>query len=145
MLFDGFGVCGQHEAGPAAAGVELGAAEEQQRSAAGAVVVAGLVVLSEGAGEGPLGILFAQDSILLGGELRAPLRLTAHDLFGLAHSDLQQHAFHDWMPIADESTGARPQTSAITSISTRTFLGSRETSTVVRAGGVTPVGARYEP
>ena len=52
VLLDGLGVGGEHEAGPAAAGVELGAAQEEQRAAAGAVVVAGFVVLGEGAGEG---------------------------------------------------------------------------------------------
>ena len=80
VLLDGFGVGGNHEAGPAAAGVELGAAQKEQRAAAGAVVVAGLVILGERAGEGALGALLAQDVILLGRERGAPLGVAADDL-----------------------------------------------------------------
>jgi hypothetical protein len=48
VLVDDFGAYGNGEAGPAAAGVEFSSAEEEQRSAAGAVVVAGLMVFGEG-------------------------------------------------------------------------------------------------
>jgi len=44
MLDDGLGFGGNHEAGPAAAGVEFGSAEEEERTTAGAVVIAGFVV-----------------------------------------------------------------------------------------------------
>jgi len=54
VLVDGLGLGGNHEAGPAAAGVEFSAAQEQERIAAGAVVVAGFMVLGECAGEGAL-------------------------------------------------------------------------------------------
>src|ERR1035438_6840341 len=70
----------QQKAGPAAAGVELGPAQKQQRPAARAVVVPCLVVLGQRAGEGPLGGLFAQNAVLLRREQCAPLRLTPHNL-----------------------------------------------------------------
>ena len=47
----------------------------------GAVIVAGFVIFSKGAGEGPLGALFAQDTILLGRERGAPLGLGVDNLF----------------------------------------------------------------
>ncbi len=81
MLRHGLRVGGNHEARPAASGVELGAGVEEQRAAAGAVVVAGFVVEFERAGEGPFGALLAQDVILLGRKLRAPLGIGLDDLF----------------------------------------------------------------
>ena len=47
VLHNGFGACREHKARPAAAGVELGAAHKEQRATGGAMVVAGLVILSE--------------------------------------------------------------------------------------------------
>ena len=79
VLSDGFGAGGDHEAGPAAAGVELGAAHEEQRATCGAVVVAGFVILREEAGEGPLSAFFAQHMILLRREKGSPLGVATDD------------------------------------------------------------------
>ena len=80
VLVDGLRVGGNHEAGPAAAGIELRAGKKQQRTAARAVIVAGFVILGECAGVGALGALFAQDVVLLRRELFAPLGFGARDL-----------------------------------------------------------------
>jgi len=79
VLIDGFGAGGDHKAGPAATGVELGAAHEEQRATCGAVVVAGFVILGEKAGEGALGAFFTQHLILLRREQGSPLSIAADD------------------------------------------------------------------
>src|SRR5580692_2801482 len=63
---NGLRVGGDHEAWPAASGVKFRPGEEQQLATSGTVIIAGLMVLGEGAGAGALGALFAQDVILLG-------------------------------------------------------------------------------
>src|SRR6185312_3890792 len=72
MLFDGVRGDGVVEAGPAAAGVELGLRLEQRSIAGGAVVQAIGVVVGQGAGEGTLRALFAHHVVLLRRELGAP-------------------------------------------------------------------------
>src|SRR5688572_33253036 len=63
------------EAGPAGARLELLAGAEQLQAASRARVNAGVVVVPELAGAGPLGPLLAQDAVLLGREAPAPLRV----------------------------------------------------------------------
>ena len=81
VLVDGFGVGGDHEAGPAAAGIEFGSGQEQQLAAAGAVIIAGFVILGQGAGVGALGAFFAQNVILLRGQRGAPLSVGLDHFF----------------------------------------------------------------
>ena len=79
---------GNHEAGPAAAGVKLGAGEEQHCAAAGTVIVAGFVVLREQAGKGPFRALFAQHMVLLGRKFLAPFGIAVDDFFRrIGHGD----------------------------------------------------------
>lgn len=52
---------------------------KEERSAASAMVVAGVVVLGERAGKGPLGAFLAQHAILLRREAAAPLGIAAWD------------------------------------------------------------------
>ena len=89
VLLDGFGVGGQHEAGPAAAGVELGPAEEQQRPAAGAVVVAGFVVLGEAPVKGR-SVAFSRSTWYCSGVSSARHSASLRTIFSgdLAHGDL---------------------------------------------------------
>ena len=68
------------EARPAGAGVELGVGAEQLCAAAATAVDAVLLVVPVGAGERALGALLAEDLVLLGRELRPPLRLGLLDL-----------------------------------------------------------------
>ena len=82
VFYDAFGASRQHEARPAAAGVELGAAQEEQRAARSAVVVSGLVVLREPASERAFRTLLAQNLVLLLGKHLAPLSVAAHDFLG---------------------------------------------------------------
>jgi hypothetical protein len=77
VFVNGSGFRGDYEAGPSAAGVELGAGEEEKRSTASAVVVSCFVILSESAGEGALGAFFAKDVVLLGCERFAPFGFSA--------------------------------------------------------------------
>src|ERR1700722_12125031 len=83
VLYNGFGVCRKHKAGPSAAGVELGAAHEKQRAAGSAMVVARLVILGEQTGKWALGAFLAQHVILLRGQQRSPLRIAPDD-FGFS-------------------------------------------------------------
>jgi len=163
VLIDGFGAGGDHEAGPAAARVELGAAHEEQRATCGAVVVAGFVIFSEEASEGALGAFFTQYVILLGREHGLPLGVAADDLLlgiglGMTQGDLlrlrggamgcgepnanaAETAGHRLMLLLKQISlkkiwGSAGQTSATTSISTSRLRGKRATSTVVRAGRV---------
>jgi hypothetical protein len=73
MEVDGVFGEGLEETGPAGSGLELGVGFEEGSVAGGAVVEAVGVVIDEGAGEGAFGALLAEDVILLGGELLAPL------------------------------------------------------------------------
>src|SRR3989337_789565 len=61
------------EARPARAAVELGLALEQRLTARGAEILTGRLVLLVLAGERALGAMLAQDAVLLGRQLRAPL------------------------------------------------------------------------
>src|SRR5687767_925598 len=61
------------EARPAAAALELGAAVEQHRPAAGAAVAALIVIVPVDAGKGPLRAALAQHLVLLGRKALAPL------------------------------------------------------------------------
>ena len=79
VFLDHTRVGGNDEAWPSAARVEFGPGKEEQRSAARAVVVSGLVILSQGAGEWALSAFFTQDAILLVVLLFAPLRITVRD------------------------------------------------------------------
>src|SRR5690606_32776711 len=66
------------EAGPAAAGIVLGAAVEQQGTAAAAVVAPLLAVgLPVGTGEGPFSALLARDPVLLLAQQRPPFGVAA--------------------------------------------------------------------
>src|SRR3569623_588220 len=82
VFVNGPGLRRDDEAGPSAAGVELGPGEEEKRSAACTVVVSCLVILSEGAGEGALSAFFAEDVVLLGREHLAPFGFSAFHLAG---------------------------------------------------------------
>src|SRR2546428_12336433 len=75
------------EAGPAGPRVELGAGIEQLRPASGTPVDAVLVVVPEGAGEGPLGPGLPEHLVLLGGQSSAPF-LVGLGKFGLHGSFL---------------------------------------------------------
>ena len=151
MLVDGFGLRGQHKAGPAAAGVEFCPAYKQQRPASRAMVVACLVVLCEDARKGPLGAFFTQHPVLLRRKPRAPFGLCACNsfwhfaLFARFALGVPPRLIQRPFDACGHWNEAELQTSATTSISTSTSLGKRETSTVVRAGGATPSGPRYFP
>src|SRR5262245_64587698 len=73
LLRDGIVVCGLVERRPAAARVVLGVAREQLLAATGAAIRAGLERVVVLTGERTLRPLLAQNAILLGRELRAPL------------------------------------------------------------------------
>ena len=94
MFRDGLRVSRNGKAGPAAARVELGIALKQQLSAASTVVVAGFVILGEGAGKSPLGALFAQHVVLLRGKLRTPLGVGFHDFLGRIVDGLVRGSSH---------------------------------------------------
>src|SRR2546427_530757 len=75
------------EARPPGAGVKLRVRAEEVRSARGALVRSAVLGVDVLAGEGRLGALAAQDLVLLGGELAAPLLVCLLDLLG--HSILR--------------------------------------------------------
>jgi len=98
VLGDGMGVGRNRETWPAAARVEFGVALKEERSAAGAVVVARLAICREGSGEGAFGSLLAQDLKLLLGENRAPFGVAADDLsVRFAHESLRGFGSIHWM------------------------------------------------
>ena len=74
---------------------------EQERATAGAVVVAGFVVEFERAGEGALGALFAEDVVLLGGELGAPFGFGFNDFAGGVGHVLWSVIRGSWFVIRD--------------------------------------------
>src|SRR5580658_6181741 len=81
----------KHEAWPATSRVELGATHEEQRPAARAVIVAGLVVLSQHAGKRALRALLPQHMVLLGCQRGAPIRFSADNFVDrFAHGALLQ-------------------------------------------------------
>ena len=68
------------EARPPGARVELGVGAEQLLAAAGAAIHTLVLGVPVGAGEGPLGPLLAQHVVLLGRQLRPPVRLALGQL-----------------------------------------------------------------
>lgn len=80
VFLDDFRVGWNHETWPAAAGIEFGSAHEQEGATSGTVVIAGVVILGEGTGEGPFGGFLTQNPILLRGEESAPLGLATLNL-----------------------------------------------------------------
>src|SRR5438270_7530509 len=79
---DRFGEGRLGEARPPGARLELGVGAEQVGAAARAPVHPGVLAVDVLAGEGGLGALLAQDLVLLGRELLAPLVIAPGDLLG---------------------------------------------------------------
>src|SRR4051794_13446940 len=81
---------GLREARPAAPALELLLGTEQLRAAAGAEVAPGPVIVPERSGECPLGALLAQDPVLLGRQLSAPLLVGLLDAISHDRADCKR-------------------------------------------------------
>ena len=81
VLSNGIKVGGLHKARPARSRIELGVAREEQRSASGAMILAGRLVAIIFAGERRLGAALTQYTVLLGRQASLPFRVGQFDLF----------------------------------------------------------------